>query len=255
MTIYRILCRDNNKSYVGQTTNYKQRVCYHKTYLKRGVHSNSYLQRSYNKYGIKAFEFSILEECSSLEELNEAEIRWIAFYKGAEEGFNIQLGGYSDRPSERGLKKLREKAQKQNRAISQYDLEGNFLKDYPSIKAAAAATRCSSSEIMRVCKRENIQAHNFQFRYKEDETVVGKVLSLFDRNSQQMKALNKLKGKVVYQYSLEGFYVNSYESVSEAARINGFRNMSQITNCTSGRCQSAYGFKWRYENDAQRTQK
>ena len=54
--VYQIENLQNGKRYVGKTTDYKQRVTYHKTYLRRAAHSNVYLQRAWDKYGEDCFE-------------------------------------------------------------------------------------------------------------------------------------------------------------------------------------------------------
>ena len=59
--IYLITNKINNKKYVGSTHNFKMRWGSHASMLNRKVHFNSHLQNSWNKYGQKNFEFSILE--------------------------------------------------------------------------------------------------------------------------------------------------------------------------------------------------
>lgn len=60
--IYKILNTVNNKVYVGSATHIEKRWRDHKWYLNHDKHHNSHLQSSWNKYGTKAFEFSILLE-------------------------------------------------------------------------------------------------------------------------------------------------------------------------------------------------
>ena len=60
--IYRIQCKVNNKVYIGQTTNYKERIKHHKYMLNKHIHTNKFLQTDFDKYGIDNFEFKILEQ-------------------------------------------------------------------------------------------------------------------------------------------------------------------------------------------------
>ena len=63
--IYKIKNRVNGKYYIGSSDNIlgsNGRWQEHINGLKANRHENSYLQRSWNKYGEKNFEFSILEE-------------------------------------------------------------------------------------------------------------------------------------------------------------------------------------------------
>ena len=61
--IYKILNKVNNKFYIGSSTcSFRKRWTEHKSALNRNVHHNSYLQKSWNKYGSDNFEFMIIEE-------------------------------------------------------------------------------------------------------------------------------------------------------------------------------------------------
>lgn len=75
MTIYYIQNQVNDKTYIGQTIQkIEQRFHTHRSRLRKGNHSNSYLQRSWDKYGKENFLFGVLEDdIKSLKELNRAE--------------------------------------------------------------------------------------------------------------------------------------------------------------------------------------
>lgn len=65
--VYVIKNLKNNKSYIGSTScinGFKERWKTHKRELRKGIHSNDYLQKSWNKYGEDNFEFEILEKCN-----------------------------------------------------------------------------------------------------------------------------------------------------------------------------------------------
>ena len=91
--IYGILNTENNKIYIGKTgMNFGDRWDSHKSLLRNGKHDNQHLQNAWNKYGIDAFEFIIVEECS-VEELDVKEIYWIKHYKDLGLSYNILDGG------------------------------------------------------------------------------------------------------------------------------------------------------------------
>lgn len=249
--IYKITCTTTDKVYVGQTFNLKQRICYHKTYLKRNVHSNKHLQRAWNKYGKDAFVFEVIEICKSKEEIDEREIYWINFYRSCEDsfGFNIQLGGH-DRPSERGLLYLKEKGKLQNKSVTQFNLSGDKVNEFESLKLAAKIVGCSSSEIMRACKGELCTVKDFQWRYSSNVCKLEPILSRKDQSTQSMILFNKLtKSKPIVQKTLSGEFIQEYISIAEATRVNNFKNSSQISNCLRERpyCYSAYGYLWEYK--------
>ena len=77
--IYKILNKINNKVYIGSATDIRKRWRDHKWYLNHNIHHNSHLQSSWNKYGVEAFEFTILLECS-IDELLEKEKEYTLKY-------------------------------------------------------------------------------------------------------------------------------------------------------------------------------
>ena len=62
-----VYCIENQvtlKKYIGSSKDILYRFKHHLQRLRSNRHSNTYLQSSYNKHGISAFKFTILEECS-----------------------------------------------------------------------------------------------------------------------------------------------------------------------------------------------
>lgn len=83
----------NKKIYIGSTKNkLKRRFIEHKCGLNTNKHFNPYLQRSYNKYGIEAFEFKILE-VTSKDSCKEREQYYLDLYKAYDNkiGYNIEI--------------------------------------------------------------------------------------------------------------------------------------------------------------------
>ena len=98
--IYKITKKENGKSYIGQSNDIERRLQEHK------CRSNIPIDMAIQKYGIDAFTYEILEECT-LEQLDEREIYWIAFYntyKGF--GYNCNEGGGSSQGENNGRTNL-----------------------------------------------------------------------------------------------------------------------------------------------------
>lgn len=94
--IYKIQSKTTGKIYIGESLNIKKRKIRHFTDLRQGRHTNLYLQRHVNKYGIDDITFDIIEVLPSDKEyLSIREIFWIDFYKSSEieSGFNLNKGG------------------------------------------------------------------------------------------------------------------------------------------------------------------
>lgn len=85
MIIYKTTNLVNGKIYIGQDK-YNNPM-----YLGSG----KILHLAFQKYGIENFNKEILEECESVQELNEREKHWISFYNSTDRkiGYNIALGG------------------------------------------------------------------------------------------------------------------------------------------------------------------
>lgn len=93
----------NGKCYVGQTGKPLS--------TRIGEHFNRPItpfDKAIRKYGKVGFEFSILCECSTREELNEQEKYWIAQIQcKSPKGYNLNDGGNGSNPSEETIQKMR----------------------------------------------------------------------------------------------------------------------------------------------------
>ena len=87
--IYKITKKQNGKSYIGQSNNIERRFQEHRT---KGKTSRIPVDRAIEKYGVEAFTYEIIEECS-LNELNNREQYWIKYYNTKANGYNCNDGG------------------------------------------------------------------------------------------------------------------------------------------------------------------
>lgn len=94
--IYKITNLINHKVYIGQSVNIEQRWKNHKTraYYEDCEEYNRPLYRAMRKYGIRNFNFEMIEECAP-QFLNEREQYWIKYYNSFEDGYNLTVGGDS----------------------------------------------------------------------------------------------------------------------------------------------------------------
>lgn len=107
--VYQIYCitnKLNNKSYVGQSIDAKERWKDHIHDAKRmiGKTANTKKFAIHNaiaKYGEEAFVWQIIEEHDNLDQANEAEEFFISYLDTlAPNGYNLQTGGKNKRPSQ-----------------------------------------------------------------------------------------------------------------------------------------------------------
>lgn len=96
--VYKIFMISSGKIYVGSSQDVFRRKREHFYTLKNHKHSNIYLQRNYNKYGIEDFVFEVLELCK-IENLQEKENYYINLYNSTCDkiGFNLMPIAYSSR--------------------------------------------------------------------------------------------------------------------------------------------------------------
>jgi group I intron endonuclease len=104
--IYVIENLTNGKMYIGQTLNPDFRWKKH----KKASLDCPYLHRAIRKYGRKNFDFSLIQNCMTLEEANIQEAYWITVLRTlSPQGYNLKeggLGGGLDSPETREKKRL-----------------------------------------------------------------------------------------------------------------------------------------------------
>lgn len=94
--VYLIRNKKDKRVYFGQSFNVFKRITAHKGALRSNRHHNKFLQRAYNKYGRKTFEFSVLMLLPpNRETLDIWERFFIASYQSydANYGYNLTYGG------------------------------------------------------------------------------------------------------------------------------------------------------------------
>jgi len=92
--VYQIVNNQNGKIYIGASRDIKNRWRMHKLDLKKREHINAFMQQDFETYGIEAFDFFVLEECS-IDELDEKEKYYIETLQSRElfGGYNYTDGG------------------------------------------------------------------------------------------------------------------------------------------------------------------
>ena len=114
-----------------------------------------------------------------------------------------------------------------------YDLEGNFLRGYRSIREASNATGIHFTTLGHVLDGRQKSIHRMMIRdYKADKIEgLGK---------------NYRVGPVeVHQYTLDGKYVNSYASYADAMKAVGILDTKAIRIACSKPNRTCVGHMWR----------
>lgn len=104
--VYRIINTKNNKVYIGSTINSERRKLEHFSQLDRGIHTNTYLQNSYNKHGKGVFVFDIIESELKDSELLTKEQHYMNLFNASNENFGYNISTYANRPDGRSYVKV-----------------------------------------------------------------------------------------------------------------------------------------------------
>lgn len=108
------------------------------------------------------------------------------------------------------------------RPIYQFDMNGDFVKSYKSLREAEEITGISHSVICRVCQRKLNYTHGFTWVYQDE----CKDLKLFKENflgRMKCKSENHARHlrKPVVLYDLHRNYINTFDSATQLAQYLG----------------------------------
>lgn len=129
---------------------------------------------------------------------------------------------------------VKNNTQSGNKAILQYDLEGNFIKEWISITQASKELGFCDRVLIDVCKGRKISACGFVWRYKTPNYLL--------KIEVPKKPINQL----LIQYDKEMNTINEFESVMDAYKSTNI-SRTAIANNLSGLSKSAGGFIWKYK--------
>ena len=193
IAIYKITNTTNGKCYIGQSRDIEARRAKHLSAYKS--YPEWELYRAFKKYGVGAFSFEVIEECT-IEELNEREIYWIAHFDSFNNGYNMTLGGEACNGTN-------------DKTVYQYDLSGQLIKEYKSAHDAARENNIQFTNICAVCRGERKTAGGFGWSYTKSENI------------EPIKT-KRLGDGTVLQFTKEGEFIAEYSFKISNERIKYF---------------------------------
>ena len=116
-----------------------------------------------------------------------------------------------------------------SKLIYQYTLTGEFIKEWASITEAGSFYNLDIGNICAAANGSRKISGSFQWRYYKSNKI----------NSY----IQERHRKKVYNYSLEGDYIQEYEAVS---MIEGIKT-KLISKCCNGQLHTVYGFRYSFE--------
>jgi group I intron endonuclease len=207
----------NNKVYIGQSVDIYHRWIQHKADLRNEHHHNEHLQRAWNKYGEKNFEFAVLIECSE-SELNSLEKSFIVDYKSNDGhyGYNLTIGGDGCIGlSQESIEKMRQ------------SLTGRRLSEDTRRKIG------ESNKGKKLPPRSEDHKHNLGNSLK-GKNAWNKGVVMSDDFKEKMCGDKNPNHRSIYCIELDEYF----GSIREAEKKYGF-NHSGISACLNGKQESS----------------
>ena len=234
MVIYLVTNAVNNKKYVGQTQRVlEERIAEHRR------SKTSVIYHAIQKYGWENFAVEILDECKTIDELNDREIYWIEKLKTkVPNGYNLTDGGvgttghtYTVDARQNALKRVLSPEQVQHmsevapnrRTVMCVETGEIFI----SLAKAAAWAGINFSSISVAANDETKTAGGYHWR------LIG---------SPRMKSTNKKKAVLCIETN------QVFDSIKAAARWAGV-SKSLIRRVLSNKNLTAGGYHWKLLED------
>lgn len=224
-----IYCIENIKTHkkqIGQSVDIDSRWNSHVNELKRGVHHNDYLQKSWDKYGKDYFKFYILEYCEK-DKLDEREIYYINFYQTMDRkyGYNLKTGGQASNSLSNETKEKLSKAIK----------ETYLNPERKQIQSTNALKQWSDPDIKEKISGKNNgmygKHHTEESKQKMREKRIGKPSPMRDKTPVICVELNKV-----------------FEDAVIAAEYMGIKRSStgSLLSVCRGERKTCGGYHWKF---------
>ena len=264
--IYCFTNKINNKKYVGQSFNIRDRINQHKyrATCRNDSGYNMPLHYAIRKYGWSNFEISIIEKCPP-NKLDDREKYWIKKLNTiSPNGYNILIGGQSNRKNlddyvcpycsgskcktAKMCKECRNKIQRKDSKIDFRTLLVEIL-DTNFEQVSKKYDYGSSNSIRKLLKRNNYPIHRNDI-YKWYEKEFGKKHNAMLQKEYEEEKRNKNRKnqspKRVGAFNKQGKLIEIYPSASEAARSLGLKSNGHIVDCANGKIKTYKGLIWKY---------
>ena len=207
------------------------------------------------KYGWASIEHDIIASHLTESEANAFEILMIKKLDthNPEHGYNLTTGGdgvrdytYFEEAKKRSIQTQKQLFREKHLVpVYQYDRDLNFIERFDSALDACEAINGNTTKyylIYECCdlKAGRLTAFGYVWSYLPEDEV--------DKEFLLKRIMHTGLPKKIYQYDLEGNLINTFNSISEAAKFIGKSN-SSISSALNGKCRTSNGFVWLNEGE------
>jgi hypothetical protein len=251
---------------IGSTIHPYKRELDYKSQIKRGFWKNDYVQNTFNKDTTQEITWEILQNNIPENILHFVEDIWIGSKNGRiecrESGMNMRDGSRPNHSQEtkdkiskarKGIKLTEEHRQNSakarigrvttqetknkiglsnSRKVFQYDLQGNFIKEWIGATFAAKEIGGFNELIIKCCKGYRKKHKSFQWFYDYQGEKIG---------GYRVKS----NGKKVIQKDFNGLFIKEWDSITQIQKELNY-SISNISQVLNGKRNSAYKFKWEF---------
>jgi hypothetical protein len=128
------------------------------------------------------------------------------------------------------------------KSVLQFDLNGKYIKEYPSIVEASRDINVSSPSISYAVRKKGTSG-GFQWRYRDNTAFEKEIVDI-----QPFKTCKHFQAKPVIQFQLDGTFMKIFPSIEAAAKQVG-GSMFGIGKCAAYQQKTSAGCQWRYKSD------
>lgn len=112
MYIYKWTHKDSGRVYIGQTIQDPNRRRLEHISQSYGSPYSYHFHNALKKYGLDRFDWEVIDQANSIDDLNKLEEKYIEIYDSINNGFNIRNGGRNKTYSEESKKRMSEAQKK-----------------------------------------------------------------------------------------------------------------------------------------------
>lgn len=131
---------------------------------------------------------------------------------------------------------------KSSKKICQYNLNGEYIRTFNSIREASRITGINRQQLSACCKGTNLNAGGYHWKSMLSSETLDDSYKPRQNKSSAVQAKRKYQ-----QYSLDKKLICNYDSIEEL-RNAGF-NLNYVRRCCNGERQTYGGYIWKYRED------